>query len=48
MNFPSFFVTKYGITTETSSKDAKAVLKDKEGFSESPDGYYLTSGSDKG
>ena len=43
-----FFVTKYGITTSTSSKDAKAVLRDKEGFSESPDGYYLTSGSDKG
>lgn len=42
-----FFVTKYGITTETSSKDAKAVLKGKEGFNESPDGYYLTSGSDK-
>lgn len=43
-----FFVTKYGITTETSSKDAKAVLRDKEGFSESPEGYYLSSGSDKG
>ena len=43
-----FFVTKYGITTSTSSKDAKAVLKGKEGFSKSSDGYYLTSEGDKG
>ncbi|MBQ5950627.1 MAG: hypothetical protein IJL66_00550 [Lachnospiraceae bacterium] len=42
----NYFVTKFGITPATSARDAKAVLKDKEGFKESSDFLYLTQKAD--
>ena len=41
-----FFVTKYGITLATSKQDAKAVLKDKKGFSEASENYSLSIAKD--
>ena len=42
-NSSNIFVTKYGITDSTTDKDAKAILKDKEGFKESSVSYTLVS-----
>lgn len=45
---PKLFVTKYGITPLTSQKQARDILQDKEGFTESGDMLYLTVIDDEG
>ena len=45
---PNYFVTKYGITTETPAKTVKSQLKDIDGFKESSVGYTLTSEGENG